>query len=257
MNFDLKDKVALVTGAGSGIGREICVTLAKANASVVAVGRDRERVEETASLVRDLGSRSLALFADVTSRDQISGAVDAAITSFGMVDIAINNAGVGQDAGLTGAISIDQWTRAIDTNLTGVWNCMAAELRHMAQRKRGAIVNIASIAGLHTLPMMSAYTASKHGVVALTRNAALEYVASGIRINAICPGGIYTAMMANHLASLPGDPVKIRAAANARHPVNRMGKESEVSAAVLFLCAEESDFTTGQAWAIDGGRSIA
>ena len=258
MRHDFTGKVALVTGAGGGIGRAVAVAFAEAGAGVVAMGRNRKNIERTVAMVAERAARGIALTVDVTATDTIVEAFDRAVSFGGKLDYAVNNAGVAEAPCRTAEISLEDWTRVMATNLTGVWACMAAELEHMRPRREGAIVNMASLGGVHCLPMVSAYVASKHAVIGLTRNAALEYASSGIRINALCPGGIHTAMLDAHFKSHAElDPAAALAATAAKHPMNRLGGEDEIADAVLFLCSPEAAFITGQCLGVDGGRAIA
>jgi NAD(P)-dependent dehydrogenase (short-subunit alcohol dehydrogenase family) len=251
-------RTALVTGAGSGIGREVCVAFAREGAAVVAIGRRQIQIDETLSFVEAAGGRGCALAADVSEEPDIRNAFAKSQGAFGPIDYAINNAGVGQSAAMaTADISDDEWEYVQRINLTGVWLCMREQLKHMHARGQGAIVNIASLAGLRSLPMHSAYVASKHAVVGLTRNAAVEYASSGVRVNAVCPGGINTAMMRSFIDRQgANNRATLLSAAASRHPMNRLGLESEVASAALFLCSEEAAFITGQCLSVDGGRAV-
>jgi NAD(P)-dependent dehydrogenase (short-subunit alcohol dehydrogenase family) len=258
MRHDFSGKVVLVTGAGGGIGRGVALALAQAGAVVVAMGRNREKIERTIALVVEWGGDGIALTLDVTATDTIAKAFDDAFAFGGKVDCAVNNAGVSEAPSRTAEIAVDDWTQVIATNLTGLWACMAAELKLMQPRGEGVIVNMASLGGVHTLPMVSAYVASKHAVIGLTRNAAVEYASRGIRINAICPGGVHTSMLDAHFKSHAElNSAAALAATAAKHPMNRLGTEDEIADAVLFLCSPEAAFITGQCLGVDGGRAIA
>ena len=251
-------RTALVTGAGSGIGRAISLAFAREGASVLAVDISSAGAAETGRLIAEDGGTAHALAADIADAESVQSLFVEAFSIVGTLDFAVNNAGVSQHAAATADIDIVEWNRVIGINLTGTWLCMREELRHMTKRKAGAIVNIASIAALRTLPDLSAYVASKHGVAGLTRNAALEYAAEGIRINAVCPGSVPTAMFESHVGKLsPEAREEALAAAGSRHPMGRVGSAQEIADMVLFLCSSRSSFVTGQCIAVDGGRSIA
>ena len=258
MRHDFAGKVALVTGAGGGIGRAVALAFARAGAAVVAMGRNRGNIERTVAMIAENGAEGIALAVDVTVTDSITAGFDRAVSFGGKLDYAVNNAGVSEAPRRTAEVALEDWTQVMATNLTGVWACMAAELKHMRKRREGAIVNMASLGGVHSLPMVSAYVASKHAVIGLTRNAALEYAPAGIRINALCPGGVHTAMLDAHFKSHAEiDPAAALAATAAKHPMNRLGGEDEIADAALFLCSPEAAFITGQCLGVDGGRAIA
>lgn len=245
---------ALVTGAGGGIGRECVVAFAREGAAVTAVDNDQKGVSETIRLAEQAGGKCLGIVADVTDGQAVAHMVGKAIATFGRIDFALNNAGISQSRTLTADIAEDEWNRVLRVNITGTWLCMREELRHMSTRRAGAIVNTASFAGLHTLAMQTAYVSSKHAVIGLTKNAAIEYAATGIRINAVAPGGIHTPMMDKSLDGLDSSQ---RAAAfkdiAALHPMNRIGSVGEIADAVLFLCSDQAAFIAGACLSVDGG----
>ncbi|HEY1291578.1 MAG TPA: SDR family oxidoreductase [Chloroflexota bacterium] len=247
MAEEFSGNVALVTGAGSGIGRASALAFARKGAQVVVADVAMEAGEETAHLIKSEGGQATFIAADVGRSDQVEQLIDHVTETYGRLDFAHNNAGIVR-GGLTHEISESDWTRILDINLTGVWRCMKHEIAQMLRQGHGAIVNTASTAGLVGIVERSAYSASKHGVVGLTRVAALEYAQRGIRINAVCPGVIRTGMTAARYA----DPVQ-RARSTESEPIGRWGEPEEVAAAVVWLCSDASSFVTGVALPVDGG----
>lgn len=243
----LAGKVALVTGASSGIGRAIALGCAQEGAQVVVCARRVREGQETVDLIAEVGGTAHFVPADVSRAAEVAALIAATVERFGRLDCAVNNAGISGPIGPTAELAEADWDRVIATNLTGVWLCMKHQLRQMLAQGGGAIVNIGSVGGLAGTAGAPAYTAAKHGVIGLTRTAALEYVQAGIRVNAVCPGGVLTDMVA---ASMP-EPV--RSAFEAAHPIGRLARPEEIVGAVVWLCSDQATFVTGQAWAIDGG----
>jgi NAD(P)-dependent dehydrogenase (short-subunit alcohol dehydrogenase family) len=241
--------VALVTGAGSGIGRASALALARAGARVVASDIVTEGGEETVALLRAEGGEATFVAADVSRTADVDALVRQAVERFGRLDCAHNNAGVLGERALTGEGTESEWDRTLAINLKGVWLCMRAELREMVRQGAGAIVNTASIAGLVGLANRPAYVASKHGVVGLTKAAALEYATAGIRINAVCPGYVRTPLLEPALAAIP----ELEAQITAMEPIGRLGSPEEVAQAVAWLCSDAASFITGAALPVDGG----
>lgn len=247
-----KDKVALVTGGAAGIGRATALAFARAGAKVLVADINAEGGQETVRLIRDAGGEAEFMQVDVTRDDQVAAMVQRAVELFGGLDYAFNNAGIEGTLAATHEYPEDAWQRVIDINLTSVWRCMKHEIPVMLERGGGAIVNTASILGLVGFANAPAYTASKHGVVGLTKAAAQEYAEKGIRINAVCPGFIETPMVMERGVQLGKDKAAYEQVAGL-HPVNRLGKPEEIANAVLWLCSPEASFVTGYPLAVDGG----
>jgi NAD(P)-dependent dehydrogenase (short-subunit alcohol dehydrogenase family) len=243
-------KVALVTGAGGGIGRATAHAFARGGAKVVVADIAEAAGEETAELCRGAGVDAMYVRADVSQRADVEALVSRAAQHYGRIDIAHNNAGIeGVQADLADYPE-EMWDRVIDINLKGIWLCMKYEIRQMLAQGGGVIVNTSSASGLTGARGVSAYVASKHGIVGLTRAAALEYARSNIRVNAVCPSTIRTDMI-NRLTG--GDREALKAFAEGE-PIGRMGAPEEVAAAVLWLCSDAASFVTGTTLAVDGGR---
>lgn len=242
-------KVALVTGATSGIGRETARQFAAAGAKVVAAGR---RQAEGASLVDEIksaGGEALFVQTDVAQEDQVKRLVDEAVAHYGGLDVAFNNAGVEQGAPLT-EFDADEYRRVFDINVLGVFLSLKYEIPAMLAAGKGAIVNTSSILGRIGMPGSGIYIASKHAVEGITKAAAMEYAEAGIRVNAVAPGAIETAMI-DRFAGPEGDENREQLAR--LHPMGRLGLDKEIAAAVLYLCSDEASFTTGVSLAVDGG----
>jgi NAD(P)-dependent dehydrogenase (short-subunit alcohol dehydrogenase family) len=249
MTRELEGKVGLVTGGTSGIGRETAVLFAKAGAKVVVAGRRELEGEETIELVRAAGADGLFVKADISKASEVDALVQKAVERFGCLDVAFNNAGVeGVLAPIIGQ-SEEDFDRTIDINLKGVWLCLKYEIRQMLkQGGSGAIVNMSSIMGLVGALGAAAYSASKHGVIGLTKTAALENARSGIRINAVCPGFTETPL-ADRVLRVPAVHKYILSC----HPVGRLAKPTEIAEAVVWMCSDRASFMTGQSLVLDGG----
>ena len=242
-------KVAIVTGAASGIGEAAARAFAGEGAAVVIADVQEQKGEAVAASIRDAGGRARFIVCDMRVEANIRAVADSAIAMFGRLDIAFNNAGVEGAQADTAACTNENWDQVMAINLKGVWLCMKHQIPHMLAAGGGAIVNCASIAGLVGFPQIPAYVASKHGVIGLTRTAALEFAARGIRVNAVCPGVIETPMIDRFVRDDPA----ARAALIRSEPIARMGSPAEVADAVLWLCSPGASFTTGHALAVDGG----
>ncbi len=250
MAGNLDGKTALVTGGGSGIGRATSLAYARDGARVVVVDVNVEGGEETVQKIKEAGGDAILVHADVSKPEDTQAMVQQAVTAFGSLDCAFNNAGVsGRERWLTAEYPEEEWDRVTSINLKGVWLCMKAEIPQMLKQGGGAIVNTASIMGLISTSGSVAYTAAKHGVVGLTKAAALEYAAQGIRVNAVCPGYIHTPMVQPRLDSVEGYEDRLKA----RHPIGRLGQPSEIAEAVLWLSSDAASFVTGHNMAVDGG----
>jgi len=247
MNPLLEGRVAVITGGSSGIGRAAAVAFAREGAQVAIGARRQQEGEETARLVREAGGQALFVQTDVSQTDQVQRLIQAAVERWGHLDCAFNNAGIEGDAFvLTADYSEDTWDKIIAINLTGVFLSMKYEIQQMLKHGSGTIVNMSSIAGLTGGGIGSPYFASKHGVVGLTKAAAIEYAKSGIRVNAVCPAVIDTDMAQRGFSEMWDVVVNM-------HPVGRVGKPQEVADAVVWLCSERASFITGVALPVDGG----
>ena len=250
MNICLEGKIALVTGAGTGIGFAAAQAFAQAGAAVALADINEEAVGRAAEKLLAAGHRALAICCDVAEKSAVAAMVNQTVSTFGRLDAAFNNAGVNCDGADLLETSDDEFDRIVSVNLRGVWNCMKAELRQMTAQGSGAIVNCSSIGGMVGSKGRSAYSASKHGVIGLTRSAALDYATQGIRINAVCPGIINTPMAR---AVTRNDDPDIVKAMIAREPIGRFGEPEEIASAVVWLCTPAASFTIGHAMAVDGG----
>lgn len=252
----LEGKISLVTGAGSGIGRACAVTMAREGATVVVSDIDVHRAQETLAAIEELGGVGMVVVADVSRHDAVAALVEKTVATYGRLDCACNNAGIGRiRAERVHEYPEDDWDRTMAVNAKGVWMCLRQEIPQMLRQGAGAIVNVASVAGLIAAPRVSAYVASKHAVVELTRSAALEYSDTGARINAVCPGLIDTPGLRGQIGWLPSCVVAfiVRRLASARVPMGRVGAPEEVAAAVTWLCSDAAVQVTGLAMAEDGG----
>ncbi|MGH7906424.1 MAG: SDR family oxidoreductase [Candidatus Binataceae bacterium] len=252
MAGSLADKVALVTGGASGIGRAAAVAFAREGARVVISDIDAGGGEATRALIRDAGGSAIFVRTDVSKAAEVELLVKRVVESFGRLDCTFNNAGIQGQISPTADCSEENWDRIIGTNLKGVWLCMKYEIQQMLRQGGGAIVNTASNFGLVGSIGMPAYSASKHGVIGLSKTAALENARSGIRVNAVCPGPTRTPLAEGVLREQP-DADRIVEAIMARLPVGRWGKPEEIAESVVWLCSDAASFVTGAALPVDGG----
>ena len=242
-------KVALVTGGASGIGRATALTFAREGAKLVIADLNADGGHQTVHMITENGGEAIFVRTDVSQAVDVQALISKTVATYGRLDCAHNNAGIlGGRSARTAVYPEDLWHQVIAMNLTGVWLCMKYELDQMRTQGSGAMVNTASIAGLVGYPGESAYVASKHGVVGLTKTAALEYATQGIRVNCVCPGYIATPMIA------PGmnDPERM-ARIIACEPLGRVGQPEEAAEAVVWLCSDAASFVTGRTMTVDGG----
>ncbi len=245
MTGQLDGKVALVTGASSGIGQATALAFARVGAKVVAASRRRAEGEETVRRIQEAGGEAIFVKTDVSKAAEVEALVNKTMYTYGRLDCACNNAGIPASGPLTD-MSEEDWDRVFDVNLKGTWLSLKYEIPAMLEQGGGAIVNVASGAGVVGFAGYASYCATKGGVIALTRAAAMEYAKSGIRINVVSPGAIETDMM----ATLPPD---ILAKITAGHPIGHIGKPEEVAEAVVWLCSDSASFVVGHNMMIDGG----
>jgi NAD(P)-dependent dehydrogenase (short-subunit alcohol dehydrogenase family) len=250
--LDYRGRVALITGAASGMGLATAHAFAEAGASVVLADFREDTVRAEVEHLISKGHKALAVCCDVSDDTQVAAMVERAVAEFGRLDAAFNNAGVMAKIAPTADSTREEWDRVIGVNLRGVWSCMKHELRQMARQGSGAIVNNASVGALTGNPGIGSYIASKHGVVGLTRTAALEYVKQGIRVNAVNPGLIDTQIARDVVA---GDE-RAYAGIAERVPIGRAGRPEEIAAAVLWLCSPAASYVVGHALTVDGGMTV-
>jgi NAD(P)-dependent dehydrogenase (short-subunit alcohol dehydrogenase family) len=239
--------VSLVTGAGSGIGRAVALAFAGEGLRVVVADIEEKGGQETLRQIQEAGGEAMFSLCDVSREDMVKATMEAAVKEWGRIDYACNNAGI-HNAFPGPLVDVDQaqWDRILAVNLTGVFLCMKHEILQMVTQGGGVIVNVASAAGLVAEPGSPAYTASKHGVMGLTKAAALDCIRDGIRVNAVCPACVDTPMLASA-------PEEVRQYLKSLHPIGRFGKPEEVASAVLYFCADLAGFTTGTGLVLDGG----
>ena len=255
MGEDFAGRAGLVTGAGSGIGRAAALKFASEGAKVVIADVDVDGSEATKAMIDQIGGEAICVRTDVSQAEEVAAMVEQTVAAYGRLDFAFNNAGIAGDIVPLIDYSEDLWDRVIGINLKGVWLCMKYEIKQMLAQSQahgggGAIVNTASVMGLiSSASNPVAYTASKHGVIGITKNAALAYAASGIRVNAVCPGYIVTPLVEGILERHPERKAQIMA----DHPVGRLGVPEEISEAAVWLCSDAASFVNGTAMTVDGG----
>jgi NAD(P)-dependent dehydrogenase (short-subunit alcohol dehydrogenase family) len=242
-----RDRVSLVTGGSFGIGSAAAVAFANRGAKVVIA--DWVEDNETLNLIKSSGGEAIFVKCDVSKDEDVKNLVAKTISTFGRLDFAFNNAGVEGASAPTQDCTEENWERVVDVNLKGTWLCMKHEIPHMLKLGKGAIVNNASIAGLVGFAGIPAYVASKHGVIGLTKNAALENAKLGIRVNVVCPGVIKTPM----IDRFTGKKKEVEKQFENMEPIGRMGLPQEVAEAVMWLCSDGASFVTGHSLAVDGG----
>ena len=245
----LQDKVALVTGGGSGIGQSTSLLFAREGAKVVVSDVNAQGGEETVSQINDAGGDATFLYSDVSKSSDVREMVDRIVDVYGRLDFGINNAGIGGGRGLTHEHTEEIWDLTTSINLKGVWLCMKYEIIQMLKQGSGAIVNVSSGGGLVGVRNCAAYTAAKHGVNGLTKTAALEYAQKGIRVNSVCPGVIQTPLLEEGNLRHPERVAQYLAA----EPIGRLGMPEEVAEAVVWLCSDAASFVTGHTMSVDGG----
>ena len=251
MDLHLSGTAALVTGAASGIGRATAESLAAEGARVVVsdLASAEDEAREVCAQIAEAGGEARFIACDVSDGEQVRALVAETVRVYGRLDAAVNNAGIGGPQAPTADYAEADWDRVMAVNLRGVWLCMKHELAHFTASGAGAVVNVASILGVVGFATAPAYTAAKHGVVGLTRAAALEYGPAGIRVNAVCPAFIETPML-EEAGLLEGEPLQ---QLEALHPLNRLGRPEEVARLVTWLCSDAASFITGTAALVDGG----
>jgi len=242
-----ENKVAIVTGGSFGIGKATAIAFARRGARVVIA--DWMQDDSVLKEIKELGGTAIVVRCDVSKTADVAAMVSQAVNAFGKLDFAVNNAGIEGETASSHECTEENWDKTININLKGLWLCMKHEIPVMLKQGKGAIVNVASIAGLIGFPGLPAYVVSKHGIVGLTKTAALEYAKQGIRINAVCPGVIKTAMVDR----ITGEDKTVEKKYEDMEPVGRMGQPEEVAEAILWLCSDAASFVTGDAMAVDGG----
>lgn len=249
VKYNFKDKVIFITGASTGIGRETAIEFGQAGAQVVLADVNFDKGSGAAHLINDSGGKAHFIKCDVSDPGDVQVAIDQTVSLFGKIDFAFNNAGIEGVSSKTAECTEKNWDHVLSINLKGIWLCMKYQIAQMEKQGHGVIVNCSSVAGLVGFSGSAAYVASKHGVIGLTKTAALDYAKQNIRVNAVCPGIIETDMIERFVH---GDE-QIKKALSDSEPVGRMGKPSEVAQTVLWLCSDSASFITGHAVAVDGG----
>jgi NAD(P)-dependent dehydrogenase (short-subunit alcohol dehydrogenase family) len=249
MNGRFQGKVVLVTGGSSGIGRATALAFAREGAKVVITARRSKESDDTVRMIREAGGEGFYIRADVSQRGEVEELILKTVERYGRLDCACNNAFIPGDRAPTADCTEENWDKVIDINLKGVWLCMKYEIAQMLKQGGGAIVNISSAQAFVALPNKVAYVGSKHGILGITKSAALEYITAGIRVNAVCPGITLTEPLEKVLVENPG----IEAQFIERIPIRRFAKAEEIAETVLWLCSDASSYVVGHALVVDGG----
>jgi NAD(P)-dependent dehydrogenase (short-subunit alcohol dehydrogenase family) len=247
MKKEFEGKVVQVTGGSFGIGKATAVAFAKRGAKVAIV--DWVEDNEAINAIKSIGGEAVFIKCDVSNTEDVKAMIKKTISTFGRLDCAFNNAGIEGSNGITHECTEENWDKTINVNLKGIWLCMKYQIPEMLKQGKGVIINCASIAGLVGYRGLPAYVASKHGIIGLTKSAALEYAKLGIRVNAVCPGAIKTPM----IDRITGNKKEVEEQFADMEPIGRLGQPEEVANCVLWLCSDEASFVTGHAMAVDGG----
>ena len=248
-NLEFKNKVALVTGGSRGIGEACVMSFAQQGAKVAVVDIDEEQGKSVVDQIQKDGGEAIFLKVDVSDPEAVKKMVADTVDAFGRLDFAVNNAGIGGEQAVTGEYQKEDWLQVIDINLNGVFFCMRYQIPQMLKQGGGVIINMSSILGTDAFEKTSAYTASKHGVVGLTKTAALEYAQKGIRVNTVAPAFIKTPMVTEGFSDEELEGIR------ALHAMGRLGKPQEIADMVTFLCSDKASFVTGGYYLVDGGYS--
>jgi len=246
----LENKMVFITGGLSGIGLACAIAAAKEGANVAVADFKSANGDKALIEIKKENSKAIFIECDVSIFAQVQMAIQKVVSTFGRLDVALNNAGIGGEANKVGDMSEEAWLKVINVNLNGIFNCMKHELTQMSKQKKGVIVNMSSILGKVGFATSSHYVAAKHGIIGLTQSAALEYATEGIRINSICPGFIETPLLTNAGITENSDLQKYIIGL---HPMKRLGKSEEIAAGFIFLASDDSSFITGTTLEIDGG----
>ena len=249
----MKDKVVLVTGGSSGIGRATALALAQAKAKVIVVAdRNEEGLKNLVQEIKEFGGNAFYIKMDVSKANEVSSLIEKIVSAHGRLDCAFNNAGIEGPQVPLHELTEEDWNHLMSINLKGVWLCMKYEISQMLKQGGGAIVNMSSVGGLLGIRGYSSYVAAKHGVIGLTKTAALEYATLGIRVNAVCPGAINTPLLDRMIGGNP----QIEQWLISQEPVGRLGQPEEIAKAVIWLCSDEASFVTGHSMVVDGAASV-
>lgn len=249
MTQEMKGSVAVVTGGAAGIGRAAALAFAAQGASVVVADLKVEAGKQVARTIEDAGGKAIFVKTDVSKSADVDALIESTVSTFGRLDYAFNNAGIEGQLGTTADCTEENFDRTLAINLRGLWLCLRREIREMLRQGGGAIVNMSSVAGIVGFANLPAYVASKHGVLGLTKTAALEYAQKGIRVNAVCPGVIHTEM----IDRVTGKDPAVEKQFVGLEPMGRMGTPEEIAGAVVWLCSKSAAFVTGHGLVIDGG----